>query len=299
MSKISVVINTWNEEKNLPRALSSVKDFANEIIVCDMESDDKTVEIAKKSGAKVYNHKKTNYVEPARNYAVSKATGDWILVLDADEELTQDLKLELKKIEEEDKVDYVKLPRKNIVFGKWLRHSRFWPDYLIRFFKKGSVSWSDIIHLEPEVKGNGIDLDAKEENAIIHYHYESVEQFVERLNRYTTVQSKLLKDSSYKFSWQDLIKKPTNEFLSRYFLGQGYKDGIHGLALAGLQALSELVLYLKVWQLEGFQEEEVKVNDVISEMRKAEKDFHYWQADALYKEKGTILQKVKRKFKLP
>src|SRR3989344_3276878 len=137
MPKISVVINTLNEEANLPRALASVKSFANEIVVVDMMSDDKTVEIAKKAGAKVYEFKRVGYVEPARNFAISKAEGDWIFILDADEELTASLSRELSKIAKNGSADYVRVPRKNMIFGKWVEHSRWWPDYNIRFFKKG------------------------------------------------------------------------------------------------------------------------------------------------------------------
>ncbi len=96
MDKISVVINTLNEEENLPRVLASVKNFADEIVVCDMHSEDGTVEIAKKAGAKVYKHKRIGYVEPARNYAISKTTGEWILILDADEQVPKALIKELK-----------------------------------------------------------------------------------------------------------------------------------------------------------------------------------------------------------
>ena len=117
---ISVVINTRNEEKNLPRCLASVKGLADEIVVTDMESIDKTVEIAKKAGAKVFKHKQTGYVEPARNYAISKATGEWILILDADEETPPSLVKKLKQLVKTGKADYYRLPRKNIVFGRWL-----------------------------------------------------------------------------------------------------------------------------------------------------------------------------------
>src|SRR3990172_13248929 len=254
VGKISVVVNTLNEEKNLPRALSSVKDFADEIVVCDMFSDDKTQDIAKKFGAKACEHERTGYVEPARNYAISKTTGDWILVLDADEELSTDLKKELKNLVEHPTADYYRIPRKNIIFGKWIKHSRWWPDYNIRFFKKGSVSWNEIIHSVPTTKGKGLDLEPEEENAIIHYHYETVEQYVDRLNRYTTEHAKNLIADGYKFDWTDLVRKPMNEFLSRYFQGEGYKDGLHGFTLASLQAVSELVMYLKIWQRERFPE---------------------------------------------
>ena len=96
--KISVVINTYNEEKNISRCLESVKGFADEIIVVDMHSADKTVEIAKKYGAQVFEHEYTRYVEPARNFALSRATGDWILLIDADEELSGTLRKKLEEI---------------------------------------------------------------------------------------------------------------------------------------------------------------------------------------------------------
>jgi len=298
VGKISVIINTLNEEKNLPRALASVKNFADEIVVVDMKSDDKTVEIAKKAGAKIYQHKRIGYVEPARNYAISKVTGEWILVLDADEEAQKVFIKELKKIVQKPKADYYRLPRKNIIFGKWIKHSRWWPDYNIRFFRKGFVSWSEIIHSVPITQGKGLDLQAREDIAIIHYHYDSIEQFVERMNRYTSENAKLRIKDGYKFKWQDLIRKPIEEFLSRYFSGEGYKDGIHGLAIASLQAFSELVLYLKIWQKKGFKEEKTQIKEVIAAMKDAEADIHYWQANTLLKSDGGIIQRIKRKFKL-
>lgn len=298
VAKISVVINTRNEEKNLLRALASVKELAGEVVVVDMESTDQTVKIAKKAGAKVYTHRPTGYVEPARNFAISKAVGDWILILDADEEVGKELKNRLREIAQKPKADFYRLPRKNIIFRRWIRHSRWWPDYNIRFFKKGKVVWSEIIHSVPETHGKGLDLEATEDNAIIHYHYESIEQFINRLNNYTTQHAKLLVKDGYKFSWKDIITKPTAEFVSRYFAGEGYKDGLHGLALAKLQAFSELVLYLKVWQAEKFKESALNLNEAANIMRESEKDIHYWQADSLIKEGSGIIQRIKRKLKL-
>lgn len=299
MGKISVVINTLNEEKNLPRALASIKNFADEIVVCDMHSDDKTVEIAKKAGAIIYEHERTGYVEPARNYAIGKAEGDWVLILDADEEISQSLKRELRTITAKPGADFYRIPRKNIIFGKWIKHSRWWPDYNIRFFRKGHVAWSEIIHSVPVTKGKGFDLEAKEENALIHYHYETIEQFVERLNRYTTEHAKLLSKEGHSFNWTDLIKKPANEFLGRYFQGEGYKDGLHGLALSGLQAFSEFVMYLKLWQMRDFKADHADIEETVNEMKEVEADLHYWQSDALLKEVGGLKHRIKRKFRLP
>lgn len=301
MGKISAVINTKNAERILPRALSSVKDFADEVIVVDALSTDKTVDIAKKAGAKVYQYKRPiTYVEPARNFAISKASFAWVLLLDADEELSKTLAKKLKSIVKNPKADYFRLPRKNIIFGKWVKHSRWWPDYNIRFFKKGKVFWSEIIHSVPETHGKGLDLKAKEDFAIIHHHYDSVEQYIERLNNYTTEHAKLLLKDGYKFNWVDLIRKPVGEFLSRYFQGEGYKDGLHGLALAGLQAFSEFVLYLKIWShsAKATRDKQLDIEDVIQVMKESETDFHYWQADILLKHGGGLIQRLKRKFKL-
>ncbi|MDP3994785.1 MAG: glycosyltransferase family 2 protein, partial [bacterium] len=127
MDKISVVIITLNEEKNLPRAINSVKGFADEIVVVDMESGDRTVEIAKKLGAKVYSHKKVGYVEPARKFAISKTKWNYILILYADEVISSKLAKTLKGLPRGGRMDssgvavadYYRVPRKNIIFGKW------------------------------------------------------------------------------------------------------------------------------------------------------------------------------------
>lgn len=298
MSRLSVVINTYNEEDNLTRVLSSIKDLADEVVVVDMESTDSTVEVAKKLGARVFEHKKENYVELLRNFSVSKASNPWILILDTDEEVSNSLAKKIKQAIKNNEFDYFRIPRKNIIFGKWLRHSRWWPDYNIRLFKKGFVSWNEVIHAVPMTQGVGADFEIKEEFAIKHNHYESLEQYIERMNRYTSAQAGLKVKDGYKFSWKDTITKPTNEFLSRYFFGEGYKDGLHGLALSLLQSFSELAIYLKIWQSEKFKENNIDVSDIISVMRNEEKDLHYWQSDALYKGSGRLTDRIKRKLRI-
>jgi len=251
--KISTVINTYNEEKNIGRCLESIKNFSEEIIVVDMHSTDKTVEIAKKFKAKIFFHEYTRYVEPARNFALSKATGDWILLLDADEELSQSLFKELIKIAKENTVDFVEIPRKNIIFNKWILHSRWWPDYLVRFFKRGKVKFSEEIHVPPVTSGKGQKLLATEENTIVHYNFQTISQFIERFNRYSDIESEQLISKGYDLDWKDIIFRPANEFFSRFFAGDGYKDGLHGLVLSLLQAFSEFVVYLKIWEKMGLK----------------------------------------------
>lgn len=274
--KISLVVNTWNEEENIARCLSSATALADEIVIVDMESSDRTCELARKFTDKIFTHQRTGFVEPARNFAIEKTTGDWVFILDADEVVPQTLTLKLKQIAQIGEYDFVRIPRKNLVFGKWLEHSGWWPDYLIRFFKKGKVTWSEEIHSVPVTRGIGFDLPAAEENAIVHYHYTSIAQFIERLNRYTREEARQLVGSGYKFSWQDLISKPTNEFLSRFFAWEGYKDGIHGFVLSSLQAFSFLITYLKIWEKEKYPEEKEILPKVGSALRKAQKEFNFW-----------------------
>lgn len=274
--KISVVINTLNEEENIERAVKSV-DWADEILVCDMHSDDNTAVIAKKLGATVIFHKRVGYVEPARNFAISKAKYEWILVLDADEEVPETLADKLKQIvRDSDVATFIDIPRKNIIFGKWIKNSMWWPDYNPWFLKKGNVIWTDKIHEKPKTLGQGVTLPAEERYALIHHHYDNIPQYLERLNRYTTIQAKNLKATGYKFEWKDIIIQPLSEFLSRYFALKGFEDGFHGLALAFLQAFSQLIVYLKVWEIEGFEKKDLSLADVNKEMKKAGKEVSYW-----------------------
>lgn len=276
MAKISVVINTLNEEKKIGRSLASIKGFANETIVVDMMSTDRTVEIAKKLGARVFKHKRVGYVEPARNFAISKAKHDWVLILDADEELSETLKVFLKNEIKSPQAQFYRIPRKNVIFGKWMKHSGWWPDMNIRFFKKGSVTWNEVIHSVPMTVGTGFDLQLEEELAIKHRHYSSVEEYISRMNRYTTIQAKNLNKKGVEFKWRDVLIKPASEFLRRYFAELGYKDGLHGLVISLLQTLSELVLYAKLWQKQKFKKRKIDANDAFVELKKIGHDYMWW-----------------------
>jgi hypothetical protein len=147
-------------------------------------------------------------------------------------------------------------------------------------------------------QGVGSEIEAKEAFAIIHHNYDSIEQYIERMNRYTSQHAKLKVKEGYKFSWKDIIVKPSNEFLSRYFFGEGYKDGLHGLTLSLLQAFSELTVYLKIWQSEKFTEQNPAITQITSLINEEEKELHYWQADAMVKNGGGFLQKIRRKLKV-
>lgn len=274
--QISAVVNTYNEERNIMRCLTSIRPHVDEIVVVDMNSTDRTVNKAKQITDKVYKHPYTGYVEPARNFALTKAKNDWVLLLDADEELPQSLGIQIRRLVEKE-YSFYRIPRKNLVFNKWLHHSGWWPDYQIRLFKKDAVSWSDEIHSIPITEGKGSDLLAEEANALIHYNYQTIEQFIERMNRYTSIEAQAKQAIGKQFSWRNLFSLPTNEFLNRYFAWEGYKDGLHGLILSTFQAISFFIVETKLWQIEQFYEpDEDWLQAVETEKNKINDDITHW-----------------------
>lgn len=291
----SVIINTWNEQSNLQACLDSIKSWADEVVVVDMESTDETVNIARKNKVKLFSHPNIGYVEPARNFAISKSTSDWILVIDADERPTKELLAKLELISQEDQADYVWIPRSNIIFGRWIEHARWWPDYNIRFFKKNSVTWSDQIHASPQAEGRELKLDPVPDLSLQHFHYQTISQFVIRMDRYTDQQAKALIAQSYNFNWADLINKPSAEFASRYFAGSGYKDGVHGLALCLLQSVSEFVLYLKLWQHTEFKHQQISPNAFSQIISKQFQILNFWQAKTIQSPIRSFAYKLKSK----
>src|SRR3990170_187583 len=159
---VSLIIHTKNEEKNINECILSTKGFADETIVIDMSSTDKTAEVARKLGASVFIIPDEGFVDNFRNFGVSKANFKWILSLDGDERLTEKLIKTLKKIIKEDKYDVAIIPFKNIRLGKWMKHTGFWPDYHPRLFKKGFVKWQQNIkqaHVPLIIKGKILTLE--------------------------------------------------------------------------------------------------------------------------------------------
>lgn len=248
---ISVVVNSRNEAKILERCLRSVVGWADEIVLIDMESTDNTIEVAKSFGAKVYKHKALSYVEPARKYAVSKTRGDWILILDPDEEILEPLKRKLVTVVTDSSVDVVKIPRLNFIFGKKIKHSNFWPDPQIRFFRKGKIKFSDKIHSFPETTGNVINLEYREDLAIRHYPYDNISQFLNRMRRYSTVEAENLYHEGKSFSVWQLIYEPFYEFVRRYIRHLGFLDGWRGFVLSMLQAYYYILVEIKLYQLKN------------------------------------------------
>lgn len=133
---ISATIVTYNEAAQLQKCLKSIHNWVDEIVIVDLGSTDDTKRIAKKFSCRVVSHRFVPYVEMVRNFAIDQCTGDWILILDPDEFITQNLRKSLQKFSKENPSGVLHIPRYNIFFGKWIEHSNFWPDYQTRFFSK-------------------------------------------------------------------------------------------------------------------------------------------------------------------
>lgn len=288
---ISAVINVRNEADYLEKCLKSIKSIVNEIIVVDMHSTDNSVEIAKKYGAKIYPYRYLKVVEPARNFALSKATGKWILLLDPDEFLGKSLKKELIAITKRSDVDYVKIPRKNIIFGKWIKHCRCWPDYLIRFFKKGSITWNKEIHSQPITKGNCLTLLDSEQLAIRHNNYPNISTFILRALRYSGIQADELREAEYKIKTSDFILKPIQEFNSRFFAAEGYKDGLHGLIFCLLQSMAIGLIYIRLWEKQGSIDKPLTKESFVSCSQESMFEYSYWFTKYFNKEYSSNILK--------
>jgi glycosyltransferase involved in cell wall biosynthesis len=273
---ISAVINVRNEAENLTKCLKSIKDLVDEIIVVDMQSTDNSLKVAQMFGAKVFSYRPMKYVEPARNFAISKATSKWILLLDPDEYLQKTLKREFKTIVNRNDVDFVKIPRQNFIFGKWIRHANCWPDYLIRFFKKEAVTWQKEIHSQPITKGNCLTLLDSEKLAIKHNNYLTINQFIIRALRYSSIQADELNTKEYKVKTTDFILKPIQEFNSRFFFAEGYKDGVHGLIFCLLQAFSIYMIYAKLWEKQGSIDKQLLKESFVSASQEANFEYEHW-----------------------
>jgi (heptosyl)LPS beta-1,4-glucosyltransferase len=253
--KISVVINTLNEERMLPFALRSVRTWADEIVVVDMHSEDRTVEIAREYGAKVFFHERTGFVEPARSYAFAMATVDWVLWLDADELVPEPLSRRLKDISDHDQADVVVVPRLNYLLGVPVMHTGWGPeqDKHARFFRRGMLRSSAKIHglLQPVSGAKTLELAYAPGLAVVHFNYLDSSQFVEKLNSYTTIEAQQALERGEKASvWWTLCRAAV-EFLHRYMRQQGYRDGWRGLYLAGLTAMYRCVSSAKLQELES------------------------------------------------
>lgn len=246
MINLSVVIITLNEEKNIGRCLSSVKEIADEILVVDSLSTDKTREICHSFGARFVEQKFLGYVEQ-KNFALKMATHEYVLSLDADETLSSELIAEIKKI----KSNFVgcgyafnRLTRYN---GSWIHHCGWYPDTKLRLILKSSGQWSgnnphDCLNVNGPVSHLRGDL--------LHYSYDSISSHVQQTNKFSTIEAQTLFFKGKRATFFKLVTRPPYQFFKDYFLKLGMMDGYYGFVICFINALYVLLKYAKMIDLE-------------------------------------------------
>jgi glycosyltransferase involved in cell wall biosynthesis len=254
---LSVVLITYNEETNIRRTLDSVlplvrqrdgaPESAGEIIVVDNGSTDRTVEIARELGAKVFIEEWKGFAAQ-KNSAIAKATGDWILSLDADEVVEPELAQEIEKIIGEDtSLDGYWIPRKNLFLGRWIKRAGFWPDCKLRLFRRGKGRFIDRpVHEVMEVDGPTGNLS----HALIHNAYPTLTGYIATMNKYSLLGAELAASRGHRgFSFVNILLRPIATFISMYLLRLGFLDGREGLLLCLYHSVYVSWKYAKAWEL--------------------------------------------------
>jgi len=247
MEKISVVINTYNAEQHLQRVIEAVKGF-DEILVCDMESTDRTVEIALRAGCRVVTFAKGGHsiVEPAREFAIHEARCEWVLVVDADELVTPPLRDYLyEQARRSDAPAGIAIARRNYFMGRFL-HSAY-PDYVLRFFRRDATHWPPVIHCSPVVEGRVERIDRRRrELALEHLANDSVADIVRKSNTYSDYEVPRRRHKHYGLA--ALVCRPLFRFLKSYVLKGGFLDGRAGLIHACLDAHYQFMVVAKLME---------------------------------------------------
>ena len=250
MNKISVVINTYNAEQHLAAVLESVKDF-DEVLVCDMESTDSTLDIARQHGCRIitFERKQYNIVEPAREFAIHEVQHEWALVVDADELVPPELKDYLYQyISKSDAADGLFIPRKNYFMGRFL-HCHY-PDHILRFFRKDKTHWPPFVHSTPEIDGTVERIPAgKQQLAFIHLANDSVENIVSKTNQYT--RNELERKRHRHYGTAALLFRPFFRFFKTYVLKGGFRDGKPGFIKSMLDGYYQFVFLAKKYEEEN------------------------------------------------
>lgn len=252
-NKISVVINTYNAETKLARVLDTVKDF-DEILICDMESTDSTLDIAKEYGCKIVTFPKGTHkiVEPARQFAIQSASYHWVLVVDADELITPELRDKLYSyVNNNNCPKGIFIPRKNSFMGKPYAY----PDYQLRFMDRDVTEWAPYVHAIPKVKGETIYLPKnKKEFAIIHIADDNISTRLKKINDYTD--NEIEKRKGQRASFTKLIFSPIWRFIHYYVIKGGFRYGTAGFVISAINAHYKFVTIAKMMEHQIIKDQE-------------------------------------------
>ncbi len=245
MPEISVVIITFNEEKNIGRCLDSIKEIADDVVVIDSFSTDKTEEICKTKGARFVQHKFEGHIEQ-KNWAITQAKYPHILSLDADEALDETLVTSILKIKNNWQHEGYYMNRLTNYCGKWIYHCGWYPDKKLRLWNSRSGSWGGVNpHDKYELK-DGDKNAGYLKGDILHYSYYSIEGHKKQTDKFTTISANALFAEGVKASWVKLYISPTVKFIQSYFLKFGMLDGYYGFQICKISAESTYLKYSKL-----------------------------------------------------
>ena len=247
--KISAVIITKNEEDNIKDCLDSLG-FADEIIVVDAESTDKTVAVAKRLSAKIFVRKWDNFANQ-KNFGISKAKNKWILSIDADERVSKELRREISFLKF-DKDGYL-MPVKNYFLGKWLKHGGQYPDYHLRLFNRSKGKFESRVKQVHEGVFLKNGSTAKLKSDIIHYSYKNIAGYFEKFNNYTYLDARGRFENGVKPSFYGIFLRPLFRFIKWYKLKLGFLDGVQGLVFHALSAFYVFVSEVKLLEMNKFK----------------------------------------------
>lgn len=243
--KITALVNTYNAEQHLQKVLDAVGDF-DEVLVVDMESTDRTVEIARRAGARVVTFPRGQYtiVEPARQFSIDQATHPWVLVVDADEIVTPHLREWCyNHASRPDAEQGVMIPRRNFFMGREMRS--LYPDPILRFFRRDGVKWPATIHAIPQVPGRVLRIDpSHRELAFIHLANEGAGERIRKIERYSDREAD--RRATRRHPVTAMALKSPWLFVRRYLLKGGWHDGHEGLIYALLDAFNEVIINAKI-----------------------------------------------------
>ncbi len=244
--KISAKINVFNEESNIADVCETVS-WADEIVIVDSDSTDRTVEIARRYTDRVFNREFHGYKDK-HEYSDSMTTGDWILWIDADERLTEELRASIEGLRRRDPAslpDGFWIARRTRYLGRWINHSTWYPDYQMRLYRKQASYWDGIApHETARVRGRTERLNGE----FLHYTKRNLREHQDVLNSYTTLAAEHLYTQGRRIHGPELLLVPLAVFLRTYILKQGFRDGIPGLIISILTAYSVFLKYSKVWE---------------------------------------------------
>lgn len=277
MMKITAIVVIHNNPKHVEESLSSVVDEVDEIIIGDIGmTADLSEKIKRKVSRIIKLDPKIPFADLVKEDLKSQASGDYILYLDPDEIIPQKLWKIIKK--EMKSYDYFLIPRKNLIFNKWIRYTRWWPDYQLRFFKKDQLTWPKELHPEPKAEGREFKVEAVEELAILHYNYDNINHYLEKAQRYAKFEADNYIRKNERLTFQQTVEKSVSEFISRFFAEQGYRDGMHGLVLSTIQMFYYFLVYFYYWELKKYDDSDSKnaVSGVHSFFTNILYETNYW-----------------------